>query len=225
MSLMPILLAALAAPLPAAPPPPRETIVIRGATVVDTAGERDIEGATVIVADGRIKAVGRNLRIPRGVRVIEARGKFLIPGLIDGHVHFFQSGGLFTRPDSIDLRSQVPYADEIAAIRRRLPDTLLRYTMAGVTGAVDMGGPMSNFDLRDRAAANPHAPRLWVAGPLLSPYQPPALVTEDPPILKTESVEDARAQARSQIARKPDFLKYWYIVGQQGPAAARPRLA
>ena len=68
-------------------------------------------------------------------------------------------------------------------------------------------------------------PRLWVAGPLLSPYQPPALVTDDPPILKTETVEDARAQARAELARKPDFLKYWYIVGQDGPAEARARLA
>ncbi|HEY5721655.1 MAG TPA: amidohydrolase family protein [Allosphingosinicella sp.] len=218
-----ILMGAMAAAQPSAAAP-RQTIVIRGATVIDTAGERDLDGATVIVADGRIKAVGRNLRVPRGARVIEAKGKYLIPGLIDGHVHFFQSGGLHTRPDSIDLRSQVSYADEIAAIRRRMADTFMRYTTAGVTGAVDMGGPMSNFDLRDRAAANPEAPRLWVAGPLLSPYQPPALVTADPPILKTDTVEDARTQAKAQIARKPDFLKYWYIIGQDGPAAARPRL-
>lgn len=221
-----IMMAAMAGAQPGvAPPPPRQVIVIRGATVIDTAGERDMGDATVIVAGGRIKAVGRNLPVPRGARVIEARGKYLIPGLIDGHVHFFQSGGLHTRPDSIDLRSQVSYADEIAAIRRRMADTLARYTMAGVTGAVDMGGPMSNFDLRDQAAASPNAPRLWVAGPLLSPYQPPALVTVDPPILKTETVEDARAQARAELARKPDFLKYWYIVAQDGPDAARPRLA
>lgn len=224
MSLVPFVLAAMAAAQPA-PPPPSETIVIRGATVIDTTGERDLDNATVIVAQGRIRAVGRNLHIPRGARVIEARGKYLIPGLIDGHVHFFQSGGLHTRPDSIDLRSQVPYADEIAAIRRRMPDTLIRYSRAGVTGAVDMGGPMSNFDLRDQAAANPMAPRLWVAGPLLSPYQPPALVTADPPILKTDGVEDARTQARAELARKPDFLKFWYIVGPEGPASVRPRLA
>jgi imidazolonepropionase-like amidohydrolase len=219
-----IMLAAVSAAQSAAPAP-NQTIVIRGATVIDTAGERDLDDSTVIVADGRIKAVGRKLRIPRGARVIEAKGKYLIPGLIDGHVHFFQSGGLHARPDSIDLTAQVPYGEEIAANRKRVPDTFLRYTMAGVTGAVDMGGPMWNFELRDQAAVNTQAPRLWVAGPLLSPYQPPALVTADPPILLTGSVEDARAQARSQIEHKPDFLKYWYIVGESGPAAARPRLA
>lgn len=223
MSFLHFMLAAMAATQPTAAP--RETIVIRGATVVDTAGERDIEDSTVIVADGRIRAVGRNLRVPRGARVIDASGKYLIPGLIDGHVHFFQSGGLHTRPDSIDLRSQVSYADETAAIRRRVPDTFMRYVRAGVTGAVDMGGPMENFDLRDRAAATPLAPRLWVAGPLLSPYQPPALVTADPPILKTDTVEDARRQARAELTRKPDFLKYWYIIGPDGLAGPRPRLA
>ncbi|HMJ93466.1 MAG TPA: amidohydrolase family protein [Allosphingosinicella sp.] len=223
MSLGLIFMAAMAGAQPA-PEPSSNVIVIRGATLIDTAGERDVDDSTVIIAGGRIKAVGRKLPIPPDARVIEARGKYLIPGLIDGHVHFFQSGGLYTRPDSIDLRSQVPYADEVAAIRRRMGDTFMRYTVAGVTGAVDMGGPMSNFDLRDQAAANPNAPRLWVAGPLLSPYQPPALVAPDPPILKTESVEDARVQARAELARKPDFLKYWYIVGKDGPAAGRPLL-
>lgn len=214
-----LLLAGVSAPALAA-----ETIAIRGATVIDTVGEKDLEGATVIVRDGRIAKVGRNVKVPKGARIVDGRGKYLIPGLIDGHVHFFQSGGIHTRPDALDLRSEVPYAQEVAAIRRRLPDTLSRYVRAGVTGAVDMGGPFWNFEVRDLAARSPDAPRVWVAGPLLSPMQPPALVTDDPPILKTDTPEQARDQARAQLARKPDFLKFWYIVGADGPAAARPRL-
>ena len=216
-----VLLLAVAATAPAS----AQTIAIRGATVVDTVAQKDIDNATVLVRDGRIVAVGRRLAVPRNARIVDGRGKYLIPGLIDGHVHFFQSGGLHTRPDAVDLRSEVPYADELAAIRRRLPDTLTRYTRAGVTGAVDMGGPFWNFDVRDLAARRPDAPRVWVAGPLLSPFQPAELVTADPPILKTENAEQAREQALAQLARKPDFLKYWYIVGQSGPAAARPQLS
>jgi imidazolonepropionase-like amidohydrolase len=216
-----LFLLAAAAAVPAAA---AETIAIRGATVVDTVGTKDVENATVLVRDGRIAAVGRNVRVPRGARIVDGRGKFLIPGLIDGHVHFFQSGGLYTRPDAIDLRSEVPYADEIAGIRSRLPDTFSRYGRAGVTGAVDMGGPFWNFEVRDLAARRPDAPRVWVAGPLLSPYQPAEIVTDDPAILKTESAAQAREQALAQIARRPDFLKFWYIVGPDGPAAARPLL-
>jgi imidazolonepropionase-like amidohydrolase len=213
-----------AAAATAAQPQAAGTLAIRGATVIDTVGTRDIDNAVVIVRGGRIDAVGRGLAVPRGAKVIDGRGKYLIPALIDGHVHFFQSGGLHTRPDALDLRGEVTYAQEVAAIRRRLPDTLARYTRAGVAGAVDMGGPFWNFELRDLAGRRANAPRLWVAGPLLSPYQPAALVTEDPPILKTDTADQARAQARAQVARRPDLLKFWYIVGPAGPEAARPQL-
>ncbi len=202
-----------------------ETIAIRGATVIDTAGTKDLADATVLIEKGRIASVGRNLRVPKGARVIDGRGKFLIPGLIDGHVHFFQSGGIHTRPDALDLRSDVPYEKEIAALKARLPDTFRRYAAAGVTGAVDMGGPMWNFEVRDNARRQAGAPHVWAAGPLLSPHQPPELVTQDPPILKTSTPEEASQQARAQVALRPDFLKFWYIVGKDGPAAARPRLA
>ena len=217
-----LVLSAAAAML--APGAAAETIAIRGATVIDTVGEKDIEDATVIVEDGRIVAVGREAMVPSGARIIDGRGKYLIPGLIDGHVHFFQSGGLYTRPDAVDLRADVPYAAEGAAVRRRLADTLSRYTAAGVTGAIDMGGPFWNFEVRDVAQGRADAPRIWVAGPLLSPVQPPELVVEDPPILKTDTSEQAREQVRAQLVRKPDFLKFWYIVGPDGPAGPRPLL-
>ena len=52
---------------------------------------------------------------------IDAKGKRVIPGLVDAHVHFFQSGGLCTLPDAIDLRTRMPYAQEVARIKQRLP--------------------------------------------------------------------------------------------------------
>lgn len=61
------------------------TFAIRGARVFD--GERDIGIATVIVRDGRIAAVGEDARPDSGMRVVDAAGKTLLPGLIDAHVH------------------------------------------------------------------------------------------------------------------------------------------
>jgi imidazolonepropionase-like amidohydrolase len=57
---------------------------------------------TVIIAGDRIVAVGpaRTTRVPRGATRIEAKGKWIVPGLVDAHVHFFQSGNLYTRPDA-----------------------------------------------------------------------------------------------------------------------------
>src|SRR5690349_19284995 len=89
---------------------------IVGATVVHP--ERDASNATaqetVVVAGDRIVAVGpaASTPIPKAARVIDAKGKWLIPGLIDSHVHFFQSGNLYTRPDGADFGAYMPYAKE-----------------------------------------------------------------------------------------------------------------
>src|SRR5262245_49705147 len=61
-------------------------VVIRGATVL-TVTKGTIEGGTVVLRGGKIAAVGKDLPVPEGARVIEARGKFLIPGIVDMHSH------------------------------------------------------------------------------------------------------------------------------------------
>lgn len=62
-------------------------IAIRGATVL-TVTKGTLEGGTVIVRDGKIAAVGdATLPIPDGAKVVEARKRFLVPGLVDVHSH------------------------------------------------------------------------------------------------------------------------------------------
>ncbi|MGH8726058.1 MAG: hypothetical protein ACREU1_14480, partial [Burkholderiales bacterium] len=89
----------------------------------------------VLVAAERIAAVGSRNEVttPKEARAVDAKGKWILPGLIDAHVHFFQSGGLYTRPDVIDLRRIRPYTKEIAWIKQRLPKTFARYLASGVT--------------------------------------------------------------------------------------------
>lgn len=62
---------------------------IRDVRVFD--GERVLARATVLVLDGRIAALGTDLPVPDGVRTIDGRGRTLLPGLIDAHVHAFDS--------------------------------------------------------------------------------------------------------------------------------------
>jgi imidazolonepropionase-like amidohydrolase len=62
--------------------PAQTTFLIRGADVYPGNGPM-IPGASILVENGRISEVGTNVRAPRGVRVIEARGKRVYPGLID----------------------------------------------------------------------------------------------------------------------------------------------
>ena len=67
----------------AAPAP----VAIRGGTVLPV-GAPPIEGGTVLVGrDGKIAAVGKDVPVPAGARVIDATGKFVMPGVIDTHSH------------------------------------------------------------------------------------------------------------------------------------------
>lgn len=170
--------------------------------------------AVVQIEGNRIARVApaRNVSVPVGAAVVGGAGKWIIPGLVDAHVHFFQSGGLYTRPDVVDLTARVPYAKEREAIRAALPATLRRYLRAGITSVVDFGGPMWNFEVRDLAARTPLAPRVEVAGPLISSVARPQLALDDPPILQVTDPEAARAEVRAQAARRPDFVKLWYVV-------------
>ena len=81
-------LVALLACGPAAGSPP---LVLQGVTVIDMTGAAPRPGMTVVIRDGRIETVSSEASVPRGSRVVDARGKFLIPGLWDMHVHLWGS--------------------------------------------------------------------------------------------------------------------------------------
>src|SRR5215831_5166908 len=183
--------------------------VIQGATVITATGSPSIRNGTVVIENGRIRDVGpRNeVRVPNNAQVVDARGKWVLPGLIDSHVHFSQSGGLYTRPDEIDLRSRRPYAKEMEWTKERLPYTFEKYLASGVTGVVDCGGPMWNFDVREIASRTKRAPRVAVAGPLISTFLPPTTPTDDPDIVKPNSPAEARDLVRRQLDRQPDLIK------------------
>ena len=147
-----------------------DVIAIVGATVVHPereGAEAVAPDSTVIVEGERIRAAGpaRSTPVPKGARVIDGKGKWVIPGLVDSHVHFFQSGNLYTRPDVADFNRWMPYAKEVARNQARLPETFRVWLASGVTSVVDIGGPFWNFEMRDAAARSAAAPRVHVAGP------------------------------------------------------------
>ena len=123
----------------------------------------------MLIFGEHIKAVGPRgeVIIPEGAQVVDVSGKWIIPGLVDAHIHLFQSGGLYTRPDIIDLRSIRPYAEEVNWVRTRLPLTLARYLASGVTAVLDVGEPFWTFEVRERSKRMPRAPQLAVTGPLI----------------------------------------------------------
>ena len=196
-----------------------------GPTALNPADSTVIEDATVVMEGAEITAVGPSsaVKVPEEATVYEMPNRFVMPGLVDGHVHFFQSGGLYTRPDVIDLRDARPYAKELHRIKERLPDTFRRYLRSGVTSVVDVGGPMWNLEVRARADTTARAPTVVTAGPLISSVSRPSLDLGDPPILQITTPEAARQEVREQVAAGVDIVKIWYIVqGNETPATYRP---
>ena len=105
-TLLALALAALSASAGAATPlPPRDPypstyqriaappVLLRHATVLTGTGER-LDDADVLLADGRVAAVGRGLQAPEGATVVEAAGKWITPGIIDVHSHL----GVYASP-------------------------------------------------------------------------------------------------------------------------------
>ena len=66
-------------------------IALTGGKILPVAGE-PIEKGTVLVEDGKIKAVGANLEVPAGAQVVDVTGMWVTPGLIDAHTHISVMG-------------------------------------------------------------------------------------------------------------------------------------
>ncbi len=73
---------------------PNGTVVLRGARIVTMKGDEVIEKGDVVVRDNRIVAVGANVTVPAGAKVVDVTGKTIIPGWIDVHAHMWPAWGV-----------------------------------------------------------------------------------------------------------------------------------
>jgi imidazolonepropionase-like amidohydrolase len=69
------------------PPPQPEWLVVRNATIWTQGPQGRLDGADLLVRNGRVVAVGADLQAPRGAMEIDATGKHVTPGLVDPHLH------------------------------------------------------------------------------------------------------------------------------------------
>src|SRR5262245_15216652 len=104
-------------PVPGQQPAQPASVALTNVTVVDVRTGRSRPGMTVVLAGGRIAAIGAGGAVPRGTQSIDGSGKFLIPGLWDMHVH-------------LAFGDWFPGAREIS---------LPLFIANGVTGVRDMG--------------------------------------------------------------------------------------
>jgi imidazolonepropionase-like amidohydrolase len=188
------------------------------ANLVDPVTQKTLPDQTIVYKDNTILQVGSSTSIKpsKGAKIIDATGKWVMPGMVDAHVHFFQTGGLYTRPDGIDLRRYKPYEQEIAWYKQHMEQQLRRYTAAGITTVIDDGTTLALLQQRDTFVSKSYAPRIYMAGPLISTGYDPrpfdGLTDPDKPIYAVNSPEQAVQKVTSEYPYHPDFIKIWYIV-------------
>lgn len=163
--------------------PPSQDYAFIGVAVIPMDRERLLEDHAVVVQNGHITALGpiATTNIPAGAVRIDGRGKYLIPGLIDMHVHLLA-----------DTRIDDTY----------LPDELAIMLAKGVTTIrIPIGRP-ELLTLRERIARDEQlGPRLYVAGPQLMGFA----FGGNRHLVRTP--EEATAAVRADKAAGYDFVK------------------
>ncbi len=180
----------------------------------------EIKKGAITIKNGIISKISKkhHKKHHKNIHIIDGKNKWLIPGLVDAHIHLFQSGGLYTRPDAIDLTKHYSYEKERKWVFNNTSDILKRYLRTGITTVIDIGGPKYNFSLRD-SLSNNQLPNIFLTGPLVSTYQPKAFEKiTDSPILKATTATEAIKLVQDQLSYKPDFIKIWYIASNKKEA-------
>ena len=107
----------------------KTVLVVTGARLIDGTGAPPVDDAVVVITGDRITAVGprSRVKIPAAAEILDVKGKTVIPGLIDAHVHF-----------STPLRDADPLGNSVTSAAYRSADFLRQCLLVGVTTVRDV---------------------------------------------------------------------------------------
>jgi imidazolonepropionase-like amidohydrolase len=207
--------------LHAAPVPAQQTRAFVGGTLVNGTGAAPVRDAVLVVQGNRITCAGSRTAcpVPAGAESIDVTGSWIIPGIVDAHVHYSQTGWADGRPDALDMRERFPYDETIAKLRDPAP-FWQSYLCSGVTATFDVGGFPWTWGLRARAEAAVDAPHVSAAGPLLSTRDHWLNLPGERQFLHIASDSAVDAGARYLIVTGTDAVKVWFLAGENSPDAA-----
>lgn len=200
-----------------APPPP---VAIVGATLVNP-NAAPVRDAVVVTRGGRIACAGTRASCPPppDAEVIDARGRWVMPGLIDAHVHYSQTGWVDGRPDAFDLRAEFPYDSIVGALRREAGRFHRALLCSGVTSAFDVGGFAWTIPMAQRSVQQLDAPRVVAAGPLLTTRDHWLNTPSMRQFIHMVDDSTVRRSVRANRTFGASATKIWYI---QLPEPQRP---
>jgi imidazolonepropionase-like amidohydrolase len=178
-------------------------LLIQHGTVIDGTGARPLSDGAVLVVDGRVVAVGAAAAVAgrpdaAGAELVDAAGCWVIPGLIDAHVHATLTGA-----------GSMPV-----------------FLGCGVTTVRDVGGPLDGLiEIRDQLAAGTVVgPRFVFSGPLIDGESPSFPNAALPIIASTADGAEAAELAERCIAAGAGSIKLYFRLGRDAVRAAIARV-
>lgn len=176
-----------------------ETLAIKNVRLIDGTGDPELANATLLIVDGRVRAVGAKVVVPKEAVVIDGSGKTVIPGLINLHGHVGLVKGMSQARENYT--------------RENVLDQLRRYARYGVTSVVSLGtdfAPILAVRAEQRAGKLDGA-RVYTAGRgfTVNGGYPAVLAGMKGIPLEVGSPEEARAEVDKLAAQKVDVVKIW----------------
>ncbi|HUN63090.1 MAG TPA: amidohydrolase family protein [Candidatus Sulfotelmatobacter sp.] len=172
------------------------TLALVGGTVYASPNAEAVRDAVVLVADGRIAAVGKRgeVKIPKGAQVIDCAGKTIVAGFWNSHVHFIET--FWSNAES------GPAAD----LEKQMQEMLTRW---GFTTVWDLGSdPGSSFALRRRVESGEvPGPKIFLAGDIFPKNGHPVYLPPEMQLPEAASAEQAAQMARDDLKMGYDGMK------------------
>lgn len=178
-----------------------QTLALINGTVVDGVGPAR-SGETILVENGRITAVGPNLRVPSGITTINLEGRVVTPGLFDLHTH-------------------LPYSS-VSGGRADWGKQIKAYLYSGVTSVVDFGSYFEMFEPMRRLTSTGviEGPRLTLASRITTPGGHGAEGGRgDFFSVEVLTPKQARAAVKKLAPSRPDVIKVFTDGWRYGAAA------
>jgi len=186
------------------------TFVQAGRLLANPADGKVETNKTVVIRDGHVVEVRDGFVAEPGAKVIDLRNSFVLPGLIDSHVHLLSQQGPATRTEPVTKTVADETLDGVVHARRTLE--------AGFTTVADCGGTNEAiFALRDAIKAGKvEGPRILAAGTALSAHgghgQVYGFTPEVTEVIQSPTLcsgaDECRRKTRQQIAAGADFIKF-----------------
>ena len=171
----------------------RPSLAIINVSVIDVTGRPVRPGMTVIIKDGRIVDISKTAKhsLPMSTKIVDARNKFLIPGLWDMHVHTI-------------FGDWIPGGKDVS---------LPLFVANGITGIRDMGGDLDTL-LQWRSQISAGAilgPRMIIAGPMLDGPK-----SHFPSSVSITTAAEGRKAVDDLKAKGVDFIKVQSFITREG---------